>query len=274
MLKHKQRLQVGFTLIELLVVIVIIGIIATIVMISINSTRIKARDAKRVADIKQMQAALELYFADNLSYPTSWTVGQALVSGGKTLMTAFPTNPRPRNDGDCNDTDYGYLGATSQYAINFCLGGNAGNLDAGDHYLVQSGWGNGIKVAFVDAPVEGVDYTLSPRNESGQTDKDGFFTCYRSNTATFKLGNLVIGTKNCDTLMIDRNVFLPEIKSLARSSYADSNVVALSRLLWSLDTNPNSNDGRITIDATRKAQVSSAPDISTALTNISNLLYC
>ena len=38
---------------------VIIGIIATMVTIAISPTRMKARDVKRVADIKQMQAALE-----------------------------------------------------------------------------------------------------------------------------------------------------------------------------------------------------------------------
>jgi prepilin-type N-terminal cleavage/methylation domain-containing protein len=54
--------QKGFTLIELLVVIAIIGILASIVLASLNSARRKSRDARRVADIKQLQLALELYF--------------------------------------------------------------------------------------------------------------------------------------------------------------------------------------------------------------------
>ncbi|PIS13297.1 MAG: prepilin-type cleavage/methylation domain-containing protein, partial [Candidatus Tagabacteria bacterium CG09_land_8_20_14_0_10_41_14] len=52
----------GFTLIELLVVIAIIGILSSVVLASLNSARKKARDARRVADIKQIQLALEMYF--------------------------------------------------------------------------------------------------------------------------------------------------------------------------------------------------------------------
>lgn len=66
----------GFTLIELLVVIAIIGILASVVMASLNSARAKARDAKRMEEVKQIQNALELYYANNGQYP---------VSGGATL---------------------------------------------------------------------------------------------------------------------------------------------------------------------------------------------
>jgi len=61
----------GFTLIELLVVIAIIGLLSTLAVVALNSARQKARDAKRVADIKQVQTALELFYNDNSGYP--WT---------------------------------------------------------------------------------------------------------------------------------------------------------------------------------------------------------
>ena len=59
----------GFTLIELLVVIAIIGVLASIVLASLNSARRKSRDARRIADVKQIQLALELYFDAKREYP-------------------------------------------------------------------------------------------------------------------------------------------------------------------------------------------------------------
>lgn len=59
----------GFTLIELLVVIAIIGILASVVLASLNSARVKARNASYVAQIKEYQKALDLFFANNGRYP-------------------------------------------------------------------------------------------------------------------------------------------------------------------------------------------------------------
>lgn len=52
--------QSGFTLIELLVVISIIGLLSTMAVVSLNSSRSKARDAKRVSDIKKLSSLIEL----------------------------------------------------------------------------------------------------------------------------------------------------------------------------------------------------------------------
>lgn len=81
------RNQRGFTLIELLVVIAIIGILSSVVLASLNSARTKARDARRVADIKQIQVALELYFDANSEYP------DALAALASDYIAAVPTDP-------------------------------------------------------------------------------------------------------------------------------------------------------------------------------------
>jgi len=55
----------GFTIIELIVVITIIAVLSTIVIGSVNQYQAKARDTRRIADIRQIQKAFELYRIDN-----------------------------------------------------------------------------------------------------------------------------------------------------------------------------------------------------------------
>ena len=59
----------GFTLIELLVVISIIGVLASVVLSSLESARASARDVERISDLKQIQTALEMYRNDHGFFP-------------------------------------------------------------------------------------------------------------------------------------------------------------------------------------------------------------
>lgn len=61
----------GFTLIELLVVISIIGIMASVVLASLETARAKARDATRLAQLKQLQSVLETYYSGPGTYPST-----------------------------------------------------------------------------------------------------------------------------------------------------------------------------------------------------------
>ncbi|MFA5927035.1 MAG: type II secretion system protein [Patescibacteria group bacterium] len=59
----------AFTLIELLIVVAIIGILATVSLANLSNARSKARDSKRIANIKQTSTALALYYDSNNQYP-------------------------------------------------------------------------------------------------------------------------------------------------------------------------------------------------------------
>jgi len=95
--KNKKR---GFTLIELLVVIAIIGILATIVLVSLNTARAKARDARRSSDMHQIALAMEMQY-DSVSpnaYPAITDGYNALTSIG-TYLNPVPTDPSGNTTG-------------------------------------------------------------------------------------------------------------------------------------------------------------------------------
>lgn len=65
---HRSRHNPGFTLVELLVTLSIIGVLLSLSLAAINSTRVRGRDAKRIADLRTIQAALEQHVLGDASH--------------------------------------------------------------------------------------------------------------------------------------------------------------------------------------------------------------
>jgi len=62
--------QKGFTLVELLIVIIIIGILATLVIVTFSGVQAKARDSQRQTDIDALNSHIQAYYAEHGWYPT------------------------------------------------------------------------------------------------------------------------------------------------------------------------------------------------------------
>jgi prepilin-type N-terminal cleavage/methylation domain-containing protein len=122
----------GFTLIELLVVISIIGLLAAVVLVSLGSARQKSRDTRRIADMRQMKTAMELFFNDYTGYP------QTLASLVSTYVASLPVYP----PATCGAASYVYSAPAtpaSTYQFLFCLEATNALGTAGTHTVNQNG---------------------------------------------------------------------------------------------------------------------------------------
>jgi prepilin-type N-terminal cleavage/methylation domain-containing protein len=95
-MKNRNR---GFTLIELLVVIAIIGILASIVLVSLNSARSKGKDARIIADVQQARIALETgyngtYYPDLINQANTNCTNAQLANAtyGNCVNASGPSN--------------------------------------------------------------------------------------------------------------------------------------------------------------------------------------
>lgn len=152
----------GFTLVELLVVVAIIGLIAGIAVVSMNGVRAKARDARRLSDVKQIQNALAARFSDLGAYPSTPLNGSKLgskapgannaqvltsaMAGWEEKVTAGATvylSVVPRDPQSMGEYGYTYTALVGQelreYTITFRLEAGADSFEKGSYTASSAG---------------------------------------------------------------------------------------------------------------------------------------
>ena len=135
------RRSSGFTLIEIMVVVAILAILAAAVVPRIMDEPDRARVVKAKSDIRNLEAALNLYRLDNYSYPSTDQGLEALVSP----PSGSPEAPRWKDGGYINKlprdpwgNDYQYLSPGENGDIDiYSLG--ADRAVGGDGYAADIG---------------------------------------------------------------------------------------------------------------------------------------
>lgn len=101
----------GFTLIELLVVVAIIGILASIVLVSLNSARAKGRDASAKGSISSIRASAEIYYDSHGGTYEVTNGSESVCLDGPTTNLLVAAMSETGNSWFCNDGPLDYVAA-------------------------------------------------------------------------------------------------------------------------------------------------------------------
>ncbi len=130
------RSQKGFIIIPGLEGLAMVaGVLASVVLLTLNSARLKSRDAKRLADVRQTASGLKLYYNDFESYPNKLNILEPTYFG------VIPTAPEPA-DGTCTpeQNQYTYIKLSKdKYTLTFCLGQTTAGYKSGVRTLSETG---------------------------------------------------------------------------------------------------------------------------------------
>lgn len=104
----KRNLQKGFTLIELLVVVAIIGILSSMVLVSLNKAREKGRDASAKGSLSSIRAAAEIFYDSNDNWYNGGSLGDMCADDTniQSLLIAAENQTGSTNDCEANQHSY------------------------------------------------------------------------------------------------------------------------------------------------------------------------
>ncbi|MFH1620799.1 MAG: prepilin-type N-terminal cleavage/methylation domain-containing protein [Patescibacteria group bacterium] len=139
----------GFTILEVLVVLLVVGILASVAIYSLNLSRASNRDSKRISDISVIRASLTQYWLQNAVYPTSEAVdlGRPGAGADKLAKAGFVAKDSPSvpvfldqvPTGPKAGEYYRYKGSSKGYSLRFSTERTTAYGEAGIWYAHSGG---------------------------------------------------------------------------------------------------------------------------------------
>ncbi len=135
--------QKGFTIVELLIVIVVIGILATLVIVTFSGIQQKGRNSQRQTDVNTLATYVSAYYTDKGYYPTM----QDLNTAGWRTTNAKGLDPEALKDprgaaqtlvGATAPNSYVYVASSSDLAVTCSNTTASSDANACDTYVITA----------------------------------------------------------------------------------------------------------------------------------------
>lgn len=167
----------GFTIVELVIAVVVIGILASIVLVGYNTAQMKARNAGRTLELRNWKNLFELYHSNYGQYPP-------VANGNYCLGINFPIGTdgqrRCRNSA-MTDPNYSYLQSGNTQLMTYIQ--QVGTIPTNGPPAVKgdlvgpymSYWGTGM---WIGQAFEGGPHDCPPSTNYSWDDGQGSLLCY------------------------------------------------------------------------------------------------
>ncbi len=136
--------QKGFTIVELLIVIVVIGILATLVIVTFSGIQQKGRNSQRQTDINAVASHVEAYYAETGTYPTAAMINDSAFRAAKMKGLDPEALKDPKATGaaigsvTATDNQYGYVATTGAGACAAATGTGAAMVSLCDGFTLTA----------------------------------------------------------------------------------------------------------------------------------------
>ncbi len=139
--------QKGFTIVELLIVIVVIGILATLVIVTFSGIQQKGRNSQRQTDINAVASHVEAYYAETGTYPTAAMINDSAFRAAKMKGLDPEALKDPKATGadiaataasTTQNTQYGYVATAAGAACPAATGTGAAMVSTCDGFTLTA----------------------------------------------------------------------------------------------------------------------------------------